>query len=386
MRNELPYWRLSAFYLFYFAALGTLVPYWSLYLKGLGFGAREIGELMAIVMLTKVVAPHLWGWLADHLGRRLWVIRAGALMAVGSFSLIFFVDQFWSIAWVMFAFSFFWNAVLPQFESLTLNLLGRHSDRYSQVRMWGSIGFICAVVLLGELLEWAPLILIPTTLAIIYGAIFLSTLTLDEGEGGAPGEGEPMGRLLRRPAVLALLAAATLMQTGHGPYYTFYTLYLEGYGYSRGVIGQLWALGVLAEVGLFLIMHRLIARFGLRRLLLASFLLTGGRWLLIGLMPEVGVVIVAAQLLHAASFGVFHASAIALVHRYFRGRSHGKGQALYNGLCFGGGGALGSYFSGIAWEGVGPLASYTIASALTFVGAFLVWRWVEEGSPVQPAR
>ena len=62
----MPYWRLSGFYLFYFATLGALLPYWGLYLKSLGFDARAIGSLIAIIMATKIVAPNVWGWIADH--------------------------------------------------------------------------------------------------------------------------------------------------------------------------------------------------------------------------------------------------------------------------------------------------------------------------------
>ncbi|WP_419582672.1 MFS transporter, partial [Thiolapillus sp.] len=51
----MPYWRLSAFYFFYFAALGTLMPYWGLYLQSLGFDAFAIGSLMSILMATKIV-------------------------------------------------------------------------------------------------------------------------------------------------------------------------------------------------------------------------------------------------------------------------------------------------------------------------------------------
>ena len=75
------YWRLSAFYFLYFGLLGTLVPYWSLYLKDLGFSATTIGLLMAVPHLTKVVAPNLWGWLADRSGARMRIIRLGNLAA-----------------------------------------------------------------------------------------------------------------------------------------------------------------------------------------------------------------------------------------------------------------------------------------------------------------
>ena len=57
--SPVPYWRLSGFYLFYFATLGVLVPYWGLYLKSLGFSAAAIGELMAVIMATKLVAARI---------------------------------------------------------------------------------------------------------------------------------------------------------------------------------------------------------------------------------------------------------------------------------------------------------------------------------------
>ena len=92
------YWRLSGFYFFYFGLLGTLVPYWSLYLKDLGFSAVAIGGLMAIPQLTKIGAPNLWGWLADRSGQRLRIIRAGNLLAAIVFLPVFWVDTFWGMA------------------------------------------------------------------------------------------------------------------------------------------------------------------------------------------------------------------------------------------------------------------------------------------------
>ena len=104
------YWRLSSFYLFYFALLGTLVPYWSLYLQDRGFAAAQIGLLMAIPQITKLGAPNLWGWLADRTGQRLRIIRAGNLLAAIIFTGVFVADGFWSMVIVLAGFSFFWNA------------------------------------------------------------------------------------------------------------------------------------------------------------------------------------------------------------------------------------------------------------------------------------
>ena len=168
---------------------------------------------------------------------------------------------------------------------------------------------------------------------------------------------------MRRPEVLALLAVCFLMQASHGPYYTFYTIYMEGFGYSRSIIGQFWALGVIAEVVIFLVMSQLVRRFGLRTLMMWATLLTAIRWVLIGALPESLPVMLFAQLLHAASFGVFHATAIALFHQFFIGRHQGRGQALYSSL---------SMF----WDGLGAEVTYYIAALQALLAVIISWRWI----------
>ncbi len=372
----MPYWRLSGFYLFYFASLGALVPYWSLYLKSLGFSSLEIGELMALLMVTKVIAPNIWGWLADHTGRRMRVVRIGSFLSMAIFLGVFQADTYWRLALVMFGFSFFWNAVLPQFESITLNHLADRTNRYSMIRLWGSIGFILSVAALGILLERFGPGLLPPILFGLYTSIFLSSLLVPERPEPPHHDAVPLGNLLRNPAIIALIAACFLIQASHGPYYTFYTIYLEGHGYSRSLIGQFWALGVVAEVMLFLFMHKLQPRIGLRRLFLVALFFTGVRWLMIGFFPDSILLLLLAQLLHAASFGVFHAVAVALFHCYFRGRHHGKGQAIYGSLGFGAGGAFGSYYAGLMWDSLGPIAAYSFSSLLAFVALVVAARWV----------
>jgi PPP family 3-phenylpropionic acid transporter len=150
-------------------------------------------------------------------------------------------------------------------------------------------------------------------------------------------------------------------------------------GYSETLIGQLWALGVLAEVGMFIVMHHLLDRHGARRVLIASLLLAALRWWLIGNLVDSLVVVLFAQLLHAATFGTFHAAAIHLVHHYFRGRLKGRGQALYSSLSFGAGGALGSLASGYAWQGAGPDLTFNAAALTALLGAVVAWRWIDRG-------
>ena len=375
----MPYWRLSGFYLFYFATLGALVPYWSLYLKDEGFSAAQIGQLVAILMATKIVAPNIWGWIADHSGQSMRIVRAACLFAAISFAGVFLASGFWWLALVMSVFSFFWNAALPQFEATTFNHLGRQPHRYSSIRLWGSIGFILTVAGLGPVLDQHGTGLLPGILLLLFLAIWFSSLLVPEEAAGHKPLHEPILQVLRRPEVLALLVLCFLLQASHGPYYTFYSIYLEDYGYRRGLIGQLWALGVIAEIGVFLVMHRWMPRFGPRRLMLAAVVLTSLRWLLIAAFPSQLWIMLFAQTLHAASFGLYHAVAIHLFHERFPGRLQGRGQALYSSVSFGAGGAAGSLASGYLWDGIGPQGMYLAATATSLLAGWFALRAIRPG-------
>jgi len=373
----MPYWRLSGFYFFYYASLGALVPYWGLYLKSLEFSSKDIGLFMAVIMGTKIVSPNIWGWIADHTGKSMMIVRLGCLLAAITFAGVFIGSDYWWLIGIMVLFSFFWNAVLPQFEATTFNYLGKSSHRYSSIRLWGSIGFILTVAVLGPLLGALGAHVLPVVLVMIFFSIWLSSLLVPEQPSQhLATENVALYSIIRRPAVFVLLVVCFLMQMSHGPYYTFYTIHMEDQGYSRGLIGQLWALGVIAEVAIFLLMHRLVPKFGLRTLLLVSLLLAALRWFVLAYYIHSVELMVFAQLLHAASFGVYHACAIQLIHHYFAGRNQGKGQALYSSVSFGAGGAVGSLYSGAIWESMGPSFTYLVAVIIALLAFCLSWIWV----------
>ena len=375
----MPYWRLSGYYLFYFASLGALVPFWGLYLQGEGFDALAIGQLMAILSGTKILAPMVWGYIVDHSGHRMPMVRLGALLAALAFLTVFAADGFWSMAAAMLLFSFFWNTSLPQVESVTFNHLGQRPSRYALVRIWGSVGFILVVAVLGWRLGRDELAVVPIWVLLLCVGVWLSALLIpDSSPAPRAGPAPSLRRLLRRPEILAFFGACFLMQLSHGIYYAFYSIHLEAAGYSSAMIGNLWALGVIAEVLRFLVMHRLLDRFGARRMLLWSLALAVLRWLAIGAFVEILAVQILAQTLHAATFGAFHAAAIHLVHHAFPGRTQGRGQALYNSLSFGAGGAAGSLIGGWLWAGSGALVTFGIGAAAAAFGLLVVRLWVTD--------
>lgn len=373
----IPYWRLSGFYFFYFAVLGAWLPYWSLFLEEEGFDAPAIGILSAILMATKIFAPSLWGWISDRTGKRLGIIRLGSLLALLSFLLIFVDRSFAGLAILIACYSFFWNAVLPQFEVLTLSHMEGRYQYYSRIRLWGSVGFILAVALLGIWFDYFSLQTLPIILAVLLAGIWLSSLTVSEKPAPITGESsEGILTILRQPAVWVFFTACMLLQLSHGPYYTFYSIYLQDQGFDRTLTGALWSLGVLAEVILFIWMHHVLNRWSIREIMLFSLLLSALRWVLIGAYPDNLQVLLFAQLLHAASFGSFHAVAIEFVRRYFAGGHQGQGQAIYSGLSFGVGGALGALFSGFVWQHSPALSFYLagLACALAFALCWLLLR------------
>lgn len=374
MGQGIPYYRLSAFYLFYFASIGIFMPYWSVYLQSLNFTPAQIGELFAIPLATKIYAPYLWGWLADRYGKHLEIIRWTTFAALVAFGFVVTARSFWGLALTLSIYSFFWHAALPQFEAVTINHLGERRERYSHIRLWGSVGFIISVTGLGYWSERQGIDVLPMVMVVALGGIWISALLIPpiSEQGHAQGHLSVM-RQLRNPAVIGFLLACFLMQASHGPYYAFLSIYLKDHGYSATAIGQLWALGVVAEIGVFLLVHRWLLRFGASRLFRLAILITAVRWVLLAEFVDWLPVLLFTQTLHAASYGLFHAAAIELVNRFFPGKLQGRGQALYASLSFGLGNAAGSLASGYLWTGLSPETTYLIAAGTCFVG-YLVAR------------
>ncbi|MDX1810462.1 MAG: MFS transporter, partial [Gammaproteobacteria bacterium] len=185
------YWQLSGFYLFYFASIGTLIPYLGLYLQSHQYTAPQIAMVFAIIMGTKIIAPNIWGWLADKQGKRIQIIRIASLLSLIIFAGVFISMDYGWILVVMMAFSFFWNANLPQFEATTLSHLGKNTQRYSSIRMWGSLGFVLLVAVLGSLFEQHGVASFPYIVCGLLLGIWLFGLSTPEATGVIHHEDSP---------------------------------------------------------------------------------------------------------------------------------------------------------------------------------------------------
>ncbi len=379
--HEFPYWRLAGAYFFYFAYLGAFAPYFSLYLSSLGIAAAGIGAIMSLPQLVRIFAPHLWGWLADRGGHRLRVARVCALIGTATYCGLFAASGFEALYAVILLMSFFLSAALPQVELTTLSHLGEHTAQYGRVRVWGSIGFIAAVLAVGYALDGLDIgVLLWIMLGILTGITVLLFLVPEAPVTAHTHDHSSIADIIRQPPVIALIVACALMAVAHGPYYTFYSIHLVGYGFTKGAVGWLWSLGVICEIAIFYWMAQLFRAFSLRQVLIASFALATIRFAIIAVGGDNLALLLLAQVLHAATFGSFHAAALGYIHRFFNGRNQARGQAIYTSLTFGLGGTLGGLYAGYAWERFGAVFTFAGAALCAFTGMLILWRGLPESS------
>lgn len=368
------HWRIAGFYFFYYAFVGMFAPYWSLYLKSLRFDAIEISILMSMQPVMRTVAPNIWGWLADHTGKRREVVVAAASLSALFYLGVFAATSFWGMLLVLGLMNFFWSASMPLVEATTLSYLGKQTARYGRIRSWGSVGFIVSVVGLGYAFDYIAIAWLLWAGLVCEIGILLFARQIPTTEVLAHHtDSQPIRQIVLQPRVLALFSACFLMAVAHAPYYTFYSIYLVEHGYAKSAVGGLWALGVICEIGVFFLMPWLVRRFGYTRILVVSLSATILRFMLIGWGVDFLLLLLIAQTLHAVTFGAYHAASVGLVHEFFRGRHQSKGQAMFGSLTYGAGGIVGVLASGPIWQHYGASLLYSCSAGMALLGLLLIW-------------
>ncbi len=229
--------------------------------------------------------------------------------------------------------------------------------------------------MLGLAFDYIDVRWLPYAVMLLLAGIWISSMLVQEhpDEHYQRRDRKSLRAVLFRPPVLAFFLVCFLLQVSHGPYYTFFSVYLEDHGFNRTTTGLLWSLGVLAEVLVFIFMHHLLHRFSLYAIMMVSLALSMIRWWLIAYMVDNTAVLIFAQTLHAASFGSFHAFAVEVVRKVFAGGLQGQGMAFYSSLSFGAGGAAGAVCSGWLWE-FSPTLTFSIAGAVCLLALVVATR------------
>ncbi|MBU6271118.1 MAG: MFS transporter [Betaproteobacteria bacterium] len=374
--------QVSALFFSVFALVGSMSPYMPLYFEAWGLSIAQISLLLAVPQLVRLVAPSFWGWCADHApdAGRLLVLAAGGSLAASLLIALAQGSAGWLMLWLAI-FHFCTAAHSPIGEAMALRLTAGNAGAYGRIRQWGSIGFILAVAGVGPLLDasgvrWLTLPMGLLSLLLLASAWRIARVTALAGGGrkADPGRVAAPGVLvrLREPRLALFFASCALMMFAHAALYGFYSLLLDRQGYSKAGIGLVWTLGVLAEIVLFRVQHRIFARFGALPLLGFSMAVAAARFVLIGLGDGHWLLVVLVQLMHAITFGVHHSASMALLHRWFEPAAQGRAQALYATLGYGLGGAAGSLAAGAIWAMAGPGWTFSVAGMAAALGGLAV--------------
>lgn len=370
------YWKLSKFYYLYYAFVGLFTPYWGLYLTSLKFSPIQIGLLLALFQFGRVVSPNIWGWLADRTNKRSQWVRLIAMMGSIFFVYSFFANSFYEILFIMMSMSIFTSSTIPLIESLTLAHLssGKGNFDYSKIRVWGSVGFICAALFMGFGIDFFGIKALLFVLLSVQILIYFQSLRVPEHVSDIKNEARrPILNVIKDPQVIAVILGCTLMVSSHGLLYNFYSIYLNTLDYSSMVIGALWAVGVICEILIFLCMPKILKLVDLKQVLLISLILAVARFFLIGTFADNLWVLIFAQTLHAATFGSFHVASVQIIEYFFHTEHHARGQSLYNSITYGVGGVVGGVVGGALIELIGMSETFRLSALMPLLGIIVFY-------------
>ncbi|MBL8327475.1 MAG: MFS transporter [Rubrivivax sp.] len=375
-----PFFAFGAVSFTYFAGIGFFNPYSSLWLQSLGFSTVAIGIIASLQSWTRIVVPYGWSWLGDHTGRRVWLLRLAAAGTVLSTLPLLWAREYAAIAVVVVLLYACNSGIVPLSEAAVSRLLateqGFDAGRYGRIRMWGSIGFIVAVMLGGLALEHLGVQAFPALVLGLAACLLLAAWRLPaQREATAHASPAPPALpLLREPAVAWFFASVALTVLAHTALYAFFSLFLERQGYGKSQVGLFWALSVALEVAFFWWQGRWFDRLSPWRWLQIAALATVARFVLLAWAGQHLGVLVLTQMSHALTFAAHHAACTTLLHRHFPGRLRGRGQAFYATLGYGLPGVVGGVAGGWLVELAGFSALFWAAAAAGVGAAVCVSR------------
>jgi len=315
--------RAAVFYAVSNILLGVHLPFFPVWLQAEGFDAGQVGAILAATAMLRVVSVPLATSAADRrFGLRPMIMALAVATAAGSTALGLVSGPWLIVALTVFT-AFVHTPSVALQDAYTLRGLRARGAAYGPVRLWGSIFFILANLGAGlafDLIETRNLIWLIAASAIATAFATISLMPLPASPIRAAGDGADQP-LWRTPRFVAIVLAASLIQSSHAVYYGFSTITWKAAGFDGVTIGALWALGVIAEIVLFALSGRLPPAFGPVPLMIVGGVGATIRWIGLAFDPT-GWTLPLLQLLHALSFGATHLGAVAFIaHAAPEGRS-----------------------------------------------------------------
>lgn len=313
--------RLSFLYAALFFELGVNLPFFPLWLRAQSLGDEAIGIVLAAPLLTRIIANPIVGALADRSGRaRAALVICSTAVAIGT-GLLAFAGGFLPILLLVIAIALAQGPLIALTDAVTLRSLKElHTPelRYGRIRLWGSAGFALANLSAGWVLDWLPAasiiaMLLLSALVTALAAVAVAVVRIPERPATLM---RPTGKLERPRLLVLTIAGASLVQASHAAVYGFSTLHWQSLGISGGIIGCLWAAGVVSEMIFFSLLGYVVRGApGAAALLVASGAIATMRWAGMACDPEIAFLVL-LQFTHGLTFGATHLSSIFLLARF----------------------------------------------------------------------
>ena len=379
-RQLIPFAAVSASY---FAHIGFFNPYLPLWLKELGFGLVAISILTSVQAATRLFAPYAWGWLSDHTGERVSLLRYGATAAMLSACILFFELGPIGLGLVLLVMFTHTSSMMPMSEAAMAHLVSQggafDAKRYGRVRLFGSIGFLFTVFLAGAWFEHFGMQHFPGWTVLSLAAVAASVWMLPNLKEAVPLQETKVAvwPVLRQKPVMWFFIAAFFHVLSHMSVYVFFSLYLDSLGYSKVWIGMLWAVSVIVEIGWFFTQAKWMPKLSLTAWLVVCSVAMVLRMGMTAQWADVLWVLLLSQAIHALTFAAHHTACIALLSHHFPGRLRGRGQALYTVIAYGFPGVLGGLTGGLLSDQFGLQSVYWVSlvtALIATVAAYRVWR------------
>jgi len=354
---------IEVFYFFYYQSVGIYMTFLPAYLRGLGLSGREISTVFTVTPLLALVVPLAWAYLADRTRRHDRVLRVVVGGAWLGFVPMLFSRNFSGVfaGWALYAlFSVAVGGLADAFAVARV----RAGAVYGRLRLWGSIGYVVATVLVGAVLSargGAADRLVPVAMWLALGCAFAAAWRLrGAGEAAARPHAADVKALLGDPRLRLLLVIAALHWVCLAPYNVYFGIFLRDLGLRPLSWALAYSTGVVMEVFVLMTFHRLQVRFQLQTLLAAAFAVSAARWLAIALV-QAPWALIALQTLHGMTFGMFWSAAIALVAATVPPSLRATGQALLI-IAINLGGALGNAITGRVYDAHGSRLLFLLAA------------------------
>lgn len=356
--------RLCVMMFLQYAIWGAWNPVLSDYLLNeLGFSGTQVGIIYSLLPLATIVAPFIGGQIADRYFASQKVIAVLQLAGGGLLFYISRVSDYNTMMWLMLFYCLLYAPTLALTNSVAFINLKDAEKEFGIVRVWGTIGWIVAGLVLmgwryiahaeGALALRGDTLLLAGVFSIVMGfQSFFLPHTPPKKEGTKPWAFLEAIKMMKDKNFLAFVIISFVVATELMFYYVLTAPFLtsDRIGLSSASVPGVMVIAQVAEIFvLAVLLPYFISRIGIRNVLVIGVLAWPVRYIIFAI-GQPSWLVIAALSLHGFCFVFFFAAAFIYVDTVAPRDIRHSAQSLIMLVTYGIGSYIGSLFAGWIWD------------------------------------